>query len=291
MFRVYKDFIRQMLVICLHYRDLGYDARHAHQWVVENWWKRAGSNKAKQDVKRRVVGALTFLDASDSPLDAGTMSDLIDTCVSLLVSTREGDDRDLIDTIVRLLGLPYSRNTLAGSTLQHLRQALLLPEELADLKRKLEVERFCASCGHKFVSAEMTTYIASGDARCFYCTRCHRPTSVASDNDPAQSISVASIKGLEGILTKKHLTENPPAGEAIGAMADEILAPVAANAPAAVDMPQLDFQQRFINNHRWEPRQVVMADAPRFIQDFVVQAEAPQPAPAANPVAIPRRRR
>ena len=225
MYRVYRDFIRRMLLICLHYRDLGYGLHHAHAWGKENWWKSRKSEHGGQ----RIVRTLNFFNSRDYNTTPADLDQLITTCIELLGSTGVEKDRSLVDAIVRTLGLPYAQNVLAGATLRSLQQALLIPEEIAELKRQLDCERFCASCGHPFVPNEMVTFSAHGDIRAFICTRCSRPSYLAADNDIAQHVDIRTIRGLATILAKKHLVEVSPANVAVPdndvqALANDIIA-------------------------------------------------------------------
>lgn len=114
--------------------------------------------------------------------DVGTLQEIMDA-IYIQLRDEQRDDKtnmDLIDEIVRTLGLPFCRNTLSGETINRLRKAILLPDERAGLVKRLrERSMSCSNCGHQFHNGEMGTLYYDGREHVILCTNCHRPTQVA----------------------------------------------------------------------------------------------------------------
>lgn len=228
MYRVYKDFLRRVLLVLIYHRDMGYEVSHAISNARDNWRDRRNSpfdEPKTQDALNNVFEAIDWQGKNGAQISA-----LIRDCVAELNSVAEGQDRDLIDTIVRTIGLPYARNALAGSTLQRLRDAILLPEEVLDLRKSLETETACANCGHKFLPYEMSVYVSRGDIhqRGFNCIRCTKPNFLANDSNIALSVPVSEVKGLMACLKRPSPVQAKPEPAEVLGMLDEIAgAPVA----------------------------------------------------------------
>lgn len=256
MLRVYKDFLRRVFVVLIHYREMGYTYANANATVYENLFSRNEWRGGKPSENDKLHRSLRFLESGE--YNNGTipsLTELIDQIAKQLDGEGTSNDRDLIDTIVKLLGLPYCRNVLGGSNLNNLREALLIPEEISAFKAEISKEMFCGTCGHHFEMGEMTTFTTNGrgPGGIFVCTRCRIPTSVASSNDPQGHLSVEDIKGLNAILRKKHLTAEPVDA---ARLAEELLA-----APQAeVRIPRANYDALARERQRAE---VVARDRPR----------------------------
>ncbi len=218
MLRVYKDFLHRVLVVLLYYREIGHDYKEAHIYVRDRMYVEGNGQMGP-----KVHEALRFFDEQYVVGDM-SLNDLIDQICAQLTSREPEADRDLIDTIVRVLNLPYCQNTIANSSITRLRNAILIPDEIVNLKATLERELYCGSCSHKFMSGEMST-ITRGDGHgvTVSCTRCIRPVYIADDTDHTKSIRIKDIKGLHTSLTRKHVHGNAPAAENIAELAGEIL--------------------------------------------------------------------
>lgn len=203
MYRVYKDFLRRVLLISLHYRDLGYTFKNSQSYAHDYWYKSRRSGNCPADEYQRYRNLLVFLETGEFDYTAQPMGDMIEQVVKQLEGSGENRDRDLVDTIVRVLNLPHARNILSGSTLQMIRSAILLPDELVALKAQLKDGMACMACGHKILSGEMTVYHSQGESSGFYCSRCQKPAYVASETDAGKSVPVASVKGLLAALKRK----------------------------------------------------------------------------------------
>ena len=89
---------------------------------------------------------------------------------------------DLIDLMASALQDTGARNVLSGSTLAALREAVLLPGEIATLRAKLAQHRLnCATCGHQFHEGEVASIVFTPTATgrdassCVYCVACSPP--------------------------------------------------------------------------------------------------------------------
>ena len=88
----------------------------------------------------------------------------------------------LIDELIRLVGMPFNRNTINQHIMKGLQRALLLPGELAALRESLNrQECFCVGCDRVLVSGEAITYLQDGTDIRLYCTACVYPrTSICT---------------------------------------------------------------------------------------------------------------
>lgn len=211
MIRVYKEFLEQCLMILLY-------QRHSHglrmdqivQYVSRSTWP---------DEIRTVVKASTFLGytAPDS------LDDLIKTTVDQLlainVERKSGEDGNLINAIVRILQLPFSRNMIgSGNTLKALRTALLLPEEMGGLVRRLEArELTCVGCSRPLRQEEMVTISQDGQGVMLMCHACMRPTVMACDHE-----GCTGHAGLDKKYRAMHKKTVDCGGHAVDAETGEI---------------------------------------------------------------------
>ncbi len=116
-------------------------------------------------------------------------------------------DGDLIDTMVHVLGLPHAASVLSGRTLEALRKAILLPDEIAGLRTRLaEQELHCSNCARPFVSNEMLCIVrnTTGTSPAIYCAACRTPTVRACTNCNSTNkvaLSTTTIKGITRACT------------------------------------------------------------------------------------------
>lgn len=116
----------------------------------------------------------------------------------LIVQIEQNDlkesDADLVDTIVRILQLPYARQMLSGEGLKQLRRAILLPEEASGLLARLEqLEKTCATCGHTFQGGELMVLKERNTDRTFHCTKCVSIHSMACERC-GNTVEVQEVK-------------------------------------------------------------------------------------------------
>lgn len=122
----------------------------------------------------------------------------------------------LIDTIVDILQQPHSRSALSGRTLQALRRAVLLPEEMTKFSESARKELHCGSCGKALVSGEMVTFQEGNEGPGFFCTRCTRPAFVAchAGDGKCDGFSPLDRKMLDKSIGKPDCGHHNPAGAA-----------------------------------------------------------------------------
>jgi hypothetical protein len=146
-----------------------------------------------QQYRRTVNGddplARIFYDHFDVDTPYGTpykVGDLIQNLTEQIQQMKERDQNetgDLIERMVSILQLPYSRNLLSGRTIGALRQALLLPQELSGTGTALQQrELSCVSCGRKMQHGEMATVTIDHNTMSLQCYQCFQPTHAACRN-------------------------------------------------------------------------------------------------------------
>jgi hypothetical protein len=134
------------------------------------------------------------------------LSEMIDALLSAPGTTSHHGS--LIDQIVELLKEPYSRNVLSGKTLNALRRAILLPEEMAKVAEAFRKELACAACGKTFVNTEMAIFEA-GPPVAFFCTRCTIPSFAACK----VSSNCDGVSPLDQKALAKAIGNKPDCGE------------------------------------------------------------------------------
>lgn len=127
------------------------------------------------------------------------------------LSKRKNDESDLLDVIVNMLRLP-TNSYISGSILRTLRDAILTPSELGELRQTLKNTARCA-CGHEFKSGEMISPVVDGDALVLQCTNCARPQYVRCDSCdtlvPFSSRIGASIRSVIDCGCQKKAKDTP----------------------------------------------------------------------------------
>jgi hypothetical protein len=148
-------------------------------------------------------------DALDNAELNGVSADILDEMLDLLakqLTQREkGDDGTLIDSIVRILNLPYARSLIGGQTMTRLRDALLLPDELVKFVTVQQREASCTGCAHTFKSGELATILLEANGAGLRCTRCTCPTFVACHR--CRENSVRTDKRLVNAITRSVVCE------------------------------------------------------------------------------------
>jgi hypothetical protein len=124
-------------------------------------------------------------------LSGTTLDELIDVLASAVRDHRHGvkGDANLVDAIVDVIQLPFSRNILAGRNMQDLRRAVLVPSEavgLADRLKKKETQ--CASCGHIFQHRELVVPASDSASQVLYCFRCLEPDYVSCQHSGCNNV-------------------------------------------------------------------------------------------------------
>lgn len=133
------------------------------------------------------------------------LNELIEVFAKQLSQLEGGNFKDasLVDLIVQTLQLPNVKGVLGGKNLESLKKALLLPEELSNLRAGLESkETSCAGCSRTLVDHEMTTYF-KGEG--LYCYRCVAPRYASCSKCDTEVADISmSMKKLKRFVCKNH---------------------------------------------------------------------------------------
>jgi hypothetical protein len=116
-------------------------------------------------------------------MDIETLDGMIDKLIKIVPTPQKNTDQDLLDTIIFMLQLPYFGSRLSLKTVKALRDAILIPEELAKLKNELaKNELRCNSCEHIFASGEAMIFTRNTDGVSVTCLNCGTPSLRACPN-------------------------------------------------------------------------------------------------------------
>lgn len=206
MIRVLEDLFSQLFLEAAHYElDFGYTPDHAVSFA-----SRALPNGGRRYPPEIVEAAQKVIYRPNFQIQKGVLKDAAKVIQAI---GQDGQDATLVDTMVEILQSSFARNCLSGSGLRALREALLIPDEVAGLRDKLAAESACAGCGHQFVAGEMATINREAGQTSVRCTRCARPSFVAQSGADGH-VAVQSIKGLASSLKKNFVNEEPQAAQA-----------------------------------------------------------------------------
>ena len=129
---------------------------------------------------------MNHVTANEPGDDGMDLDSLIETLATQIIedSGKASHDASLIDTMVRILQLPWARNCIGRSELETLRKAILTDEELTKLKSSLtNRELSCGECHRPLRTGEMVTVIPDGTkSNLIVCHSCIRPDYVACDH-------------------------------------------------------------------------------------------------------------
>lgn len=218
MIRMAREQLQKLLVAMLYFQENGYTLQHVDRWVRDNIYTRFNAAYVPADQANKVKTGLAFMGDRNQGDRNQTMWSLIEQTIDQL-GADTSKDRDLVDTIARAIQTSNARNSLSGQALDILRKALLVPDEVRELKRVLASERACSSCGHKFLNGEMSAFLQGADGGgSFCCIRCQRPMYISDDYDKERSHSVKDVKGLDKLLSQKVGT--PPKDNPIDILND-----------------------------------------------------------------------
>lgn len=162
--RFYKPYIERVLMGLVFMQENGFTMKHFLEF--------AGRGRGVLGVEDPTLYALHR--AAGRHGAAPDLPTMIKLMGEQLTTTEKVDDGELIDLIVTTLQLPFSRNILAGPALHSLRQAILLPTELAGLRTRLQAqETSCGHCGQEVVNGELVTMVREGGGlNSVWCQRC-----------------------------------------------------------------------------------------------------------------------
>lgn len=249
MIRLYREMAETLLMLLLFIKDRGVSLRDVRNYAEENWY-RVDTRNATQEETVAVVRYALESPSADPP----TFDSLIKTLVSQLRAKVYGDSRkegDLIDRLVRALGLPYSRNVIGGSTMDALKKALLLPEELAGLNKRLtEKEKSCGMCGHNMERGDLASIFYDGTGYIIVCANCSTPSHLPCGYCGTERIPLSS-ETREVLRPKERCKKcaRKEEGKALGANDITITSTgIFTNARLRVDGPPNTGPSRFLRN-------------------------------------------
>lgn len=129
---------------------------------------------------KRLKGFASVLYGMAGEIDRNSVTNdgMIETLVQQIYEKDPQHDGDLIELIVGVLGLEYTRNRLPSGAIEDLRKAILLPDELRKLKEKLQEKELKCACGHRFQDGELTTLSINREGVFIACARCRLPQYV-----------------------------------------------------------------------------------------------------------------
>lgn len=282
MLRFYRQFMEQVFLALVHARDnTGESFDDSQRYTFERWRNMSPGRFPYQ--RQDHVNLVRFIHETNN-FDAWNMTDLIDVIgaqINAQVNQDRPSDKDLIDTIVRLLQLPFARNRFNGETLNNLKTALLLPDEAAGLKEKLQRQEWYCTCGHKFESGEMGTIVSDHRTTVMVCANCTFPTRIACGNgkhslgvSKAFHKSIIKERGSACELCVVEATPEAPDAEIRIGRDNGGAQPVPMDAPPT---PQLRY---YAENHNFagtaattgtaaQPYRAVAAAPQNAYQDFV----------------------
>lgn len=154
MVRLNKETAIGLLGILLYLRDSGRTfEKVATEYIYNNYYRREDHNlDGLGPVIRNALSNYYQWHGTEVKL---SNQDLIEALIKQLGATNSDEYATLVDKIAGILQSPYARNSLTGSTLNQLREALLVPTELNGLFTRLaQKELACAGCGHEFRDGE-----------------------------------------------------------------------------------------------------------------------------------------
>lgn len=206
--KLYKTYLERLLIGMLLLIELERtDGKAVVIAKVHGW---TSNNHLYQDAVDRALGAyaqeLPGEDASNAEVLAGTFGQL---------TKKRSDDADLLDTVVRLVQLPYVNNYISARTLLDLRDAILTPSEQKSVKTALKDSIQCAQCRRDLTSGEMVSIHTDKNMPCVICHKCQRPQYVACDHCEKPMIISGKVtgthmKGVDCGCRTKAPTDEPP---------------------------------------------------------------------------------
>lgn len=290
MFRFYKTVVVQMLFALVWLRENGFDLPRINTYVTEN----ARGFRGEDESLNLLIYNLSRKEGYGSMINMGSMIEVIGALKDQISEGgKPSKDKDLIDTIVRTLQLPNCGNVLSGRTLERLRQAILLPDEMAGLIDRLARQEWsCSACGHQFQDGEMGTIqrpvLQGNNMRTqLVCSNCALPTFVACSNGCKNSMEIG--KKLFGRLRSYKCKEcaggkvEPGIAEVaaeVGVRVDPNLWGVRRQPPPLDEPPQIGVPRAVLNDGQEWIRNLGNAD--RVVQQFWENPPAPlgEPVPA-----------
>lgn len=170
---MFKDWAEFVLLSLMYARDNGLNLNDIVQYYRKGDNPRHG-NQTDRDRAYRIYKRLWGSGFANSV----RLEHLIEDLGRQLDQAQANQNVDgaIIDEVVKMVSMTFGRNTIHGETLNHLRRTLLIPEELSELRTKLDrAELRCYGCGRRLQDGEMVTLnVQEGRNRdvavtCVYC--------------------------------------------------------------------------------------------------------------------------
>lgn len=219
MFRLFRNSVELIIMSLLHYKDLGYNTGdtkvHGKKYYSGN-----KSITAKSEIKEAAKFIMnvernrrTPQDDEDEDIDE-ILTILSRQLLDEVLERGKNQDRDLVQLVVETLELPSASNRLRGDAIARLRRSILLPNELAVVRNKLNVVG-CAGCKHVFVDGEMVVAEKTRENISFFCARCLRPFMAVCGCDGCEEALRMSEEVRDALVDKMPKCEahGGPRGE------------------------------------------------------------------------------
>lgn len=183
MIRLYYDVVEKIYLILLWVK---YVAKVPEINRIEEEINNLRSNIGDPEQRANAQEAMRSAFSGEDQHQIDGLIQLFSKFITRKRSKSESTEGDLIDLIVKTLQLPFTAAVLAGRTLNNLRKALLLPEELTGLTSRLvKQEKCCMSCGKDFEPGEAMIYYEPSDSNStstIMCFACSKPEMVKCGN-------------------------------------------------------------------------------------------------------------
>ena len=202
MVRLYKDYAELLLLALMYIRDQGMQVKD-----LLYRYKIGGERSHKNDSEAAIRASQNLI---NSHVGDTHISELVEKLKNVINAAQMPNaDGNVIDEIIRLLGIPFGRHDLDlgrhGSVREAVAKVLMLPSELTALKAVVDhIETRCSDCRRPLEDGEMITYTKGADRNehtvpKVYCIQCIRPVSMPCGTcDRQASLS----KSLRGVLNK-----------------------------------------------------------------------------------------
>lgn len=179
--RIFKDWADFLYLNLIYTKECGHGLNDIINYYRKGDTPRSGSAEDRD----RAYRAYKRLGGIGGALSTNArLEDLIEALGRQLSKTQEGSYSDgaLLDEVAKLVCTSFGRNAIDGRTLNRLRQVLLLPEELAELRADLHRhELHCVHCRRPLQDGEMVTLCVTEGANhdvSIACTNCRVPEYV-----------------------------------------------------------------------------------------------------------------
>jgi hypothetical protein len=198
MLRFYRDTIQKLAVLLQWIKYQGVQPLDGQIRVHDllNWLGGSDARATLSTEKRHtLVVAADSLYRQRVPFE---FDEVLEAVIQQLARDENGyGDKDLLNSIIEALKLPYSVNRLSTKAIKILRDALLVPEEARRLKAELDAkELYCNRCERKLRNGETGTIFRDSSGVYLSCSRCSLPSYMPCSNcdDGVVAISPAIRK-------------------------------------------------------------------------------------------------